>query len=468
MKSNRKIKINLLMSFGIVFVLSMMINSNLNFNRGKSDDSNLDNKNLQISANSGKISITDVFDHGWTDAKAAGIVTGGGTYLNPYVIKDLVIDAGGSGSGIKISQSDVFFKIKNCTVYNSGTGGFDAGIRLFSVSNGQLINNDFSNNFAGIYLASSSNNIISGNTVNENSWRGINLNDCTNNVISGNIANDNNQYGIILSYSDTNTVSGNTVNNNNYGILLSYGDMNTVSGNTANNNNFDGISLFESINSIILGNHINGGGLKIYGNLEELTSYNIDITNLVNGKPLYYYANEANLRSSDFLNAGQVILVNCSDSLILNLNTSYSSNGISLYYCNNITISGNNANNNNRYGIYLDHSDINTVSGNTANNNRYGITLSNSNNTNIEGNTVNNNTSGIGIILSNNNIISGNILIGNDECIIQENSKGNQFSDNGSCTYGQGGGTIPGYYLFFLLGILSIVVIILSKKLKKF
>ncbi len=68
---------------------------------------------------------------------------------------------------------------------------------------------------------------------------------------------------------------------------------------------------------------------------------------------------------------------------------------------------------------------------------------------------------------SNNNVISGNSLIGNRECIIQQNSKGNQFSDNGSCTYGQGGGTIPGYNLFFLLGVLSIVVIILSKKLKK-
>lgn len=357
------------MSFGIVFVLSMIINSNLNFNKGKSDNINLDNKNLQISANSGKISINDVFDHGWTDAKAAGIVTGGGTYLNPYVIKDLVIDAGGSGSGIKISQSDVFFKIKNCTVYNSGTGGFDAGIILMWVSNGKLINNTSSNNYAGIFLAGSSDNIISGNIVKDNQWRGINLEDSTDNIVSGNIASDNGQYGISLIDSDTNIISGNTVYNHYYDeIFLGGSRYNTISGN-----------------------HMNGGGLTIGGNFEELISQYVDTTNLVNGKPLYYYTNEVNLSSSDFLNAGQVILVNCSDSLILNLNTSYGRVGIMLYYCYNNTISGNTVNNN-EYGIYLDNSDINTISGNTANNNEYGILLFNSNNTNIEGNTIINNT----------------------------------------------------------------------------
>ncbi len=49
MKSNRKITNILLVSLGIVFVLSMMINNNLIFNGGKSDDNNLDNKNLKIS-----------------------------------------------------------------------------------------------------------------------------------------------------------------------------------------------------------------------------------------------------------------------------------------------------------------------------------------------------------------------------------------------------------------------------------
>jgi len=60
-----------------------------------------------------------------------------------------------------------------------------------------------------------------------------------------------------------------------------------------------------------------------------------------------------------------------------------------------------------------------------------------SNNT-ISGNTANNNNlSGIDLFSSDNNTISGNTLIGNDECIVEENCQGNAFSDNGDCTYGE-------------------------------
>lgn len=68
---------------------------------------------------------------------------------------------------------------------------------------------------------------------------------------------------------------------------------------------------------------------------------------------------------------------------------------------------------------------------------------------------------------SNYNNIFGNTLIGNDECIVEENCQGNIFSDNGSCLYGQGGGGIPGYNLFLLFGILPIVTIVIGKKVKK-
>ena len=68
-------------------------------------------------------------------------------------------------------------------------------------------------------------------------------------------------------------------------------------------------------------------------------------------------------------------------------------------------------------------------------------------------------------------MVSENILQGNDECIVEVNCQGNEFSDNGSCTYGEGDdegeSTIPGYNLFILIGILSIVAILISKKLKK-
>ena len=152
---------------------------------------------------------------------------------------------------------------------------------------------------------------------------------------------------------------------------------------------------------------------------------------------------------SDFINAGQVILVNVNESTISSLNISYSDSGISLYYCNNNEISGNTANYNNDHGISLTYCNNNNISGNTANNNTgYGIYL----------------------ITSHNNTITENTLLGNVICIVEENCQGNEFKDNGDCTYGIVGPSepaIPGINLFILFGILSVVAILITKKVKK-
>ena len=72
-----------------------------------------------------------------------------------------------------------------------------------------------------------------------------------------------------------------------------------------------------------------GCGLFISGSLEKMSSQNIDTSNLVNKKLLYYYTHKTSLKSADFTNAGQIILVNCSDSLIFKLEITNISNGIS-------------------------------------------------------------------------------------------------------------------------------------------
>ena len=109
------------------------------------------------------------------------------------------------------------------------------------------------------------------------------------------------------------------------------------------------------------------------------------------------------------------------------------------------TVSGNSANNN-QYGIFLIYSDSNIVSQNSANNNQYGIFI---------------------LYYSDYNIISGNILIGNNVCIIEIESKENEFYDNGSCTYsGVKEDSIPGYDLFFLLAMFYVTSLILLRSLK--
>ena len=507
MNSNAKSKVIILLAFGTLFALSPVITTNLSFTTGNtnknseySDDISLDNKNLKISAISGKIHIIN--NSGWVAFKNAGNCTGEGTYSEPYVIEDLEIDGGGSGSCILIENSTAYFRIENCSVSDS-----HEGIMLSNVSNSQLIDNYCSSIRRGIYLRNSNNNNLSGNiaydndfciyliysnnnTVSENTVNlgsnGIDLFSCNNNTISGNTLNHNYFRGIHLFSCNNNTISGNTLNNNWFGIYI-VGDNNDITGNFLNYNHY-GIYLYNSNNISLSGNIMNECGLALSGSIEDLRSYCIDTTNLVNDKPLYYYANEVNLDSSNFTNAGQVLLVNCNDSLISNLDVSYCTNYY--YYCNYNNISGNTANLG-VYGIYLSNSNYNNISGNTANLGVYGIYLSNSNYNNISGNTANNNSergiqlsssdyntisgntannnkdTGIYLYRSNYNTVSGNTLLGNDECIVEINCKGNTFSDNGSCTYGQTEDIIQGYNLFFILGILSVIAIIRSKKLKK-
>jgi hypothetical protein len=155
MKSKLKKRASIIIVLGIIFAISSIYYSNPSLkavNKEKStdysDNFTLDRENLKTSKVSGKIHI----DNNWTAAKSAGICTGDGIYSDPYVIEDLVIDGENSGCCILIENSDVFFKIENCTVYNSGGNWDDAGILLRNTKNGQLIRNNCSSNYYGINL----------------------------------------------------------------------------------------------------------------------------------------------------------------------------------------------------------------------------------------------------------------------------------------------------------------------------
>lgn len=269
MKSKLKKRASLLIVLGIFFTISSIYYSNPYLKATSKDKSTdyrdyftLDRENLKISAVSGKIHI----DNNWAAAKAAGICTGDGTYSDPYIIEDFEIDGGGSGSCILIENSNVYFKIENCTVYNSGSEINDAGIELGSVSNGFLINNDASNhdNF-GIYLAGSNNNTVTGNIATNND-NGIVLGNSHNNTLSGNIATGNTfWYGIELAYCRNNTVLGNNATNNLNGIVLFYSLNNTISGNIVNSNTNIGIYLHDSHYNTVTLNMMENNGFNDLG-----------------------------------------------------------------------------------------------------------------------------------------------------------------------------------------------------------
>ncbi len=266
-----------------------------------SDDIAFDNENLEDSEISGKIHI----DNNWTEAKDAGICTGNGTYSNPYIIKDLVINGGGSGSCILIENSDVYFRVENCSCHHSGSLWNDAGIKLYNTTNGILNNNTCKSNFFGIsilegvnivifgndvkynndygiYLSYSNSNTILVNTVKLNYWSGIYLSDSNNNTLSENIVNDVQVIGILLDgNNNNNTLLENTINNNEVGICLIDSNNNTISGNNVNYNHDDGIYLCWSVYNTVTGNTANDNryGIHLYESNNNLISGNTLIDN---------------------------------------------------------------------------------------------------------------------------------------------------------------------------------------------
>ncbi|NVM16982.1 MAG: right-handed parallel beta-helix repeat-containing protein [Candidatus Lokiarchaeota archaeon] len=459
MKSNVKLKIIFLITIGILFTFLPLFSSYFIFNARNnktsskySHDFDLDNENLKTSAVSGRIHIIN----NWSAAKAVGICTGSGTYSEPYIIEDLVIDGGGSGSCILIENSYSNFKIENCTVFNSGTTASSAGIKLINVQRSQLIDNNCSSNLVGIWIHKSYSITVSGNIVNDNSF-GIYLYDSNGNAISENTAINNSLIGIYLYYSDRNNLSGNTANYNSFGIYLYNSDRNLISRNIVSNNFNHGISQYFSYYNTITENTANYNSYGIY----------------VKGS----YYNTISRNTANNNSVAVIYLTFSTGNDIWGNYASYNAFGIYIHSSNGNTISGNTAINNSLTGIHLYYSDYNNISGNTANYNSFGIYLSHSKYDNISENTANyNSVAGIylnasgndvwgnnakynfyGIYLHNSNYttLSGNTLIGNDICILEVNCTGNQFSNNEYCDYGEDeDGGIP-FDMIFLISIIS-------------
>ncbi len=250
-----------------------------------------------------------------------------------------------------------------------GNGG-GSGFHLTGINNVTIRNTDIQGFCCGVWLDGSSFNSIVGNNITNNGWYGVYLDESSNN--------------------------------------------NTISGNNITNNDLHGVYLFESSNNVISGNSFVNNGLLVWQ-----TYGNVVSGNLVNGKPLVYLEEVSNYTVQE---AGQVVLVRCSNIKVENLNLSNASVGVQLSQTNNTLISGNNITNN-TCGVYLYGSSNNSIVGNNITNNDYGINLYDSYNITISGNNITNNDwFGVYLIDSPNNVIYHNNFVDNDKQVCSYNS----------------------------------------------
>jgi parallel beta-helix repeat protein len=138
--------------FLLLFISNIDVLHNRNVNTNETNMENELIEDLPIVKSSGywnNFSYIHITGSNWSTAASYDWCSGNGSWSNPYIIENMTIDAASSptGSGIYIlsSQND-YFIIRNVTVYNAGTGFYDAGIYVGNSGKGTLTNNNCSNN----------------------------------------------------------------------------------------------------------------------------------------------------------------------------------------------------------------------------------------------------------------------------------------------------------------------------------
>ncbi|MGD0495286.1 MAG: NosD domain-containing protein [Candidatus Bathyarchaeia archaeon] len=286
---------------------------------------------------------------------------------------------------------------------------------LLAYASGCLIENvNALNNTYGIYLYSSNNNTLVRNTVTSEGNRGIELISSNDNSVGDNAVTKN-EIGIGLWLSaENNTISGNAVSNGTMGtgLYLDSSARNTISNNAIVNNN-QGVYLHNSGSNTLRNNDMTGNSYNfgVYG--ASLSDYvnDVDTSNAVNGKQVYYLINQRDKQVP--ANVGYVAVVNSTGISVNDLNLSNNGQGVLFAYTTESTITNVIASDNYN-GIYLWGSNSNIVSGsNVANSGWDGIGLYYSERNTIAGNTVTTASVGIDITASPNNSIDSNTILEN-------------------------------------------------------
>jgi parallel beta-helix repeat protein len=214
------------------------------------------------------------------------------------------------------------------------------------------------------------------------------------NKIIGNILIDN-DVGILVGGENT-TVLDNQVEGGEVGIHLESRD-NTLSGNTILNNKFN-------------------FGCPVRLNYRGVYPNNIDASNTINGRPIYFVVNQSNIQvnPTSYPNAGYLALVNCENVTV-----------------KDFTLSGNGQ------GILLQGGEGNTLVNNTLFNNVVGLQVLSTSRNELENNSISDSGLGLWLTKSSLNTIAYNRLRNNTRSILDDLSVYTQ-SCYGFLRYSQG------------------------------
>ncbi len=208
------------------------------------------------------------------------------------------------GTGILLQNAN------NVLVKNVNIQYFGQGIYFDNCNNSMIRNSKLAGN--GIVGYMSSNNSLLDNDVSGE----ISMNYGDNQVITG-----NNASSVSISWSGNVTIKSNhifdlklgnstlAIGNYTEGLYLDNVKDSKIAGNLVENKNV-GVDIWEGVNLDFSNNQLknNQVGFKLWGQNLEQNILNIDTTNTVNGKPIYYLVNKTDYRVPT--NAGWIFAIN--------------------------------------------------------------------------------------------------------------------------------------------------------------
>lgn len=275
-----------------------------------------------------------------------------GTYYESIVIdksidligedkETTIIDAEKNGHVVVILSN--YVTVDGFTVRN---GDSYLGFKLDgSIASNNIIRNCIIyNNFDGIYM-----------------WEGASYNTIENCYIYQNCF-----YGVVVQWTEGNTILNCEVSNNKFGIhfysCVSNGG--TLRGNKINNNDFESLS--------IAGDPTEGIPFQ----------FDIDTSNTINGKPVYFVKNQSDLVFDETMEIGYLALISCNNILVKNIKISTTGCGILLHETTDSIIEESSFLNSFK-GIWISCSNNNIIRNCTAKGNVEGIFFEFSYNNNI-------------------------------------------------------------------------------------
>jgi parallel beta-helix repeat protein len=217
-----------------------------------------------------------------------------------------------------------------------------------------------------------------------------------------------------------------------HGIYLGSSPNNFIRNCTASNNSF-GIYSWVSENNTFRNNALssNWRNLGFHGTQPSHFYQDIDNSNTVEGRPVYYLVEKENLTiDGSVMDIGYLGLVSCKNILVKNLTIRNNINAVLLANTTYSTVM-NCVLTNSSYGVHLNNSSNNIIENCVTLNNSHGIYLHFSSNNNIIRNCTSSGNTSYGIIIylySDNNRVYHNNILNN---INQADDEGTNYWDDG-------------------------------------